>query len=225
MKLYEILMRKLGIGDSKEESSIPKLDFYNPLTAKVGGVVKIDTIEYRDHRFIIKDILENTIRVGGKVHKNTDYILESRPINKEDVTLCLRVVPNNDSNSRITHRALGLSVYDSLAYDEGLHNVLKEDTQFNIDDDKSDNNPDNDTHEEFWRVNDVKTSYTRSVKSLGKEGKPEELDSVEFWDYSRMTEIDSVQVEEFVYAEMNKRTGWFTIWRGAEIIPERIEVF
>lgn len=241
MKLYEVLLRKIGImGDDPqvvkkavEDSKSAEEKIYNPIGCKVGGVVKIDSLDLRDHRFIVKEIREYSVGIGGSTHSMVDYVLLSRPIGKPDFSIRLRVVPNADSNSRITHRALVMSLYDDLAYNDGLHDVVRDDTlKFVIDDDKNDNDSSNDTHEEFWRVNDVRSSYDSKVKILvdrdsdGHVGSGEVSKSqVEFWDYSRMTEMDGVETEEFVFVEMNKENGWFQIWRGAEVIPERVEVF
>lgn len=238
MKLYEVLLRKIGIiGDTPtkrtEDQKSQEEKIYNPIGCKIGGVVKIDSIDLRDHRFIVREIREYAIGVGGSKHRMVDYVLLSRPIGKSDFTVRLRVVPNPDSNSRITHRAMVLSLYDDLAYNEGLHDVVRDDTlKFVVDDDKSDADPTNDVHEEFWRVNDVHQSYASQVKVLHDndgDGKVEASEvsklEVEFWDYSRMTEMDGIEVEEFIFVEMNKQNGWFQIWRGAEVIPERVEVF
>lgn len=241
MKLYEIFLRKIGIirdtPNNSDDQKPQEEKFYNPIGCKIGGVVKIDSIDFRDHRFIVQEIREYSIIVGESKHSMVDYVLLSRPIGKNDFMVRLRVVPNSDSNSRITHRAMVLSLYDDLEYNEGLHNVVRDDTlKFIIDDDKSDSDPTNDVHEEFWRVNDVHQSYVSQVKVLRDRNVNQvgiihtglsEVSKfkVEFWDYSRMTEIDGVEIEEFVFVEMNKQTGWFQIWRGAEVISERVEVF
>lgn len=238
MKLYEVLLRKLGLRqpDSvKEKTAEEKI--YNPIGCKLGGVVKIDSIDFRDHRFTVKEIREYSVGIGGDQHQMVDYVLLSRPIGKPDFSVRLRVVPDSDSQSRITHRALVLFLYDDIEYNEGLHDVVRDDTKkFIIDDDKDDEDSSNDSHEEFWRVNDVGTSYLANVKTLAPhllEGEIElndirlrnSLSQVEFWDYSRLTDIDGIGTEEFVFVEMNKKNGWFQVWRGAEVIPERIEVF
>jgi hypothetical protein len=237
MKLYEVLLRKIGwvtdtvVNQPAEKPEEEKV--YNPLGSKVNGVVNIDNLDYRDHRFTVKEIKEYSIGLGGSNHKMVDYVLQSRPIGKPDLTVRLRVVPNPDAASRITHRALVLELYDELAYNEGLHDVVRDDTKkFIVDDDKDDENPDNDTHDEFWRVNDVGISYVSNVKTLADtdgdgtvRSNEIQKSQIEFWDYSRITEQDGVDLEQFLFVEMNKKDGWFQIWKGAEVIPERIEVF
>lgn len=242
MKLYEVLLRKIGLwgNDSSkpvEKEKVQEDLIYNPIGCKVGGVVKVDSLDFRDHRFTVRSIREHTVQISGTDrivkpprHFMVDYELLARPIGKPDFNCRLRIVPNPDSNSRTTHRAMLLTLYDDLAYNEGLHGVVQDDTQKFVIDDDSD--PDNIIHDEFWRVNDVKTSYISSIKTLAdidKSGTVDEKEvsksSVEFWDYSRMTDMDGVEVEEFVFVEMDKKDGWFKIWRGSEVNSERIDVF
>jgi hypothetical protein len=226
MKLYEILLRKIGLWNEfpkTEKQELAEDKIYNPIGCKVGGVVKIDSLDFRDYRFTVKEIVEYSIEVGKK-HVMTDYVLLARPIGKNDFVCRLRVVPDPTSHSKFTHRALILSLYDELAYDEDLHNVVLDDTKkFVIDDDKDDDDASNDEHSEFWRVNDVGVSYNATLKTLKEDGFSGS--AIDFWDYSRMTDLDGVEMEEFVFVEMDKCNGWFQIWRGTEVSPERIEVF
>lgn len=225
MKLYEILLRKIGLFgiDSTKSATVEKSPedlIYNPIGCKVGGVVKIDSLDFRDHRFTVKDIREYSLSLNGKQHRMVDYTLLARPIGKPDFACRLRIVPNPNSKSSTTHRALLMTLYDDLAYNEGLYEIVVDDTKkFVID---NDSDPENIIHDEFWRVNDVGASYVANVKVLAELVSRE---SIEFWDYSRNTDVDGVEVEEFVFVEMEKGSGWFKIWRGSEVNPERIEVF
>lgn len=232
-KLYQLLLKKVGLWKEppKPVEKAEEEKVYNPIGVKVGGVVKIDALDLREHRFTCKEIRELTVALGGKNYRMVDYVLLSRPIGKEDFRVRLRLIPDDDSRSTVSHRSLVLQLYDELAYDEGLHNVVNdsENKNFKIDDDSDPNNP---VHDEFWRVNDVGSSYTADVKVLADEDGNGKVDAnevsstqVEFWDYSRMTDVEGVETEEFVFVEMNKSDGWFQIWRGAEVNAARIDVF
>ena len=48
--------------------------------------------------------------------------------------------------------------------------------------------------------------------------------TVEFWDYSRMTDVEGVETEEVIFVEMNPVDGAFEIWRGVEVASGRIAV-
>jgi len=224
MKLYEILLRKVGWSKNKEpeiESTV-----YNPLCCKIGSVIKIDNLEYRDYRFTVKSIREYCVLNT----KMTDYILQARPVGQEDITVIMRVVPN--SGSRLEHRVAILHLHDELQYDEGFYEMLKSVEIFEMNDESD---PNNRIVEQFSRVNDVRLTYSASVTDVSsqvvmdqgnyKEKVGSSETSVEFWDFSRNTNIEGVNAEEFVYVEMNKDDGMFQIWRGFEVIPERVEVF
>lgn len=223
MKLYEILLRKIGwIKDKPPEVQEQKI--YNPIGAKVGGSITIDSLDYRGMTFFIKEIREYDVRMGGQ-HKFVDYVLLARPLGKPDVWARLRLVPTADSKTRYTHRAVVLQLYDEMGYSEDFHNVVKDESKKFVVDDHDKN-----LHEEYWRVNDVGLSYNANVKSLkddnsdGKVSADEVKHSqIEFWDYSRMTDIDGLETEQFVFVEMSKDNGWFQIWRGTEIDPHQVD--
>lgn len=230
MKLYEILLKKAGWWKEKETSL--ESTIYNPICCKIGNVIKIDNLDYRDYRFTVKMIREYSV----KNNKMTDYVLVARPIGQDDLTVLLRMCP--DSEVKTKHRAVVLHLHDELQYDEGLHNLLKdmkndEEKIFEMNDDSD---PENPIQEKFWRVNNVGISHTAQVKSISPEVYRDEKDEykesaeinsslVEFWDFSRITNVEGIDLEEFVYVEMDKEDGMFQIWRGFEVIPERIDVF
>lgn len=231
-KLYEILLRKVGwlneaLPPASEESKI-----YNPIGAKVGGSITIDSLDYRGQNFFVKEIREYSASMGGKTHRFVDYVLLSRPLGKPDKWVRLRLVPDRHSDSRLTHKAMVLSLFDEFEYNEDFKKgVLEDDTKkFVIDDDKSDNDPTNDTHDEYWRVADVGISYKAKYVSMVDEdnsGKvtQDELTrgEIEFWDYSRNTDIDGVELEQYIFVEMDTKTGWFQLWQGTQVSPENVD--
>lgn len=229
MKLYEILLRRIGMwSDPPKPVEIAEENkVYNPIGCKIGGVAKIDSLDFREHRFTVKEIREYSI---GR-NRMVDYVLLARPIGKPDFLCRLRIVPDPDSRSTITHRALLMTVYDEFPFNEEFLGVVNdEENKFVID---NEDDPNNIIHDEFWRVNDVGESHIANVKVLAdtdRDGKVSvyevSREQVEFWDYSRETDLDGVEVEEFVFVEMNKgNDGQFKIWRGSEVNPEQIEVF
>ncbi len=113
-----------------------------------------------------------------------------------------------------------LSLYDSLAYNEGLLAVVRDDSAKLIIHD--DTNPANIAGEILWRIYDVTGSHISSVNIRSKIGVTDAV--IEYWGYSRLTDIEGVDTEEFIVVEMNKATGWFEIWRGVEEAPDRIAV-
>lgn len=227
MKLYEKLLRKIGWWKDPPPV-VHETQVFNPINTKVGQSVTIDTLDYRKLSFFVKEVRENNVSMGGS-YKFTDYVCQARPVSGPDVWVRLRMIPDPDPTTRLTHRTIVLALYDELAYNEGLHNSVKdaEGTGKFVVDDASVG-----LHEEYWRVNDVKLPYTSSVTAMKDENGDGRVDAnevktepVEFWDYSRMTNIEGVETEQFVFVEMNKTTGWFQIWRGNDVNPESVSVY
>lgn len=231
-KLYEILLRKVGWLSEEPPPASEESKIYNPIGAKVGGSITIDSLDYRGQNFFVKEIREYSASMGGKTHRFVDYVLLSRPLGKPDNWVRLRLVPDRHADSRLTHKAMVLSLYDEFEYNEDFKKgVLEDDTKkFVIDDDKSDNDPTNDTHDEYWRVADVGISYNAKYVSMADEdnsGKvtQDELTrgEIEFWDYSRNTDIDGVELEQYIFVEMDAKTGWFQLWQGTQVSPENVD--
>ncbi len=210
MTLLQILLRRFGWW----KESGPASTFYNPINAKVGKTVSLDMLDYRGLNFFVEEIREN--QAGA--HTFVDYVLHAKPIDKADVEARLRLVP--DPKGVLSHRAILLSLMDEMAYNEGLHGVVKDDTGKFIVDDAATGQ-----HDEYWRVNDVLASYASDIKSMKGEGDEHEAEKVEFWDYSRMTTIEGVEREQFVFVEMNSDNGWFQVWQGTEVNPEKVSVY
>lgn len=213
MKLYQKLFKAASglLVEEKQESLI-----YNPVEAKVGGTMMIDDIDYVGLTFIIKKIKEYEI---GR-NKFTDYELLARPIDGEDVRLKLRVSPNDDGYSLLL-----LRLYHESPFDQGLYDVVRhKDMKFVIDQE------DLGIHEEFWRVNDIRSSHKATVKILrdidgdGKVRADEVTKSnLEIWDFWRNTVLDEVELTEYLFVEMDN-DAMFQIWRGSAIDSERVEI-
>lgn len=142
-----------------------------------------------------------------------DYILNGDPGSPQILLRLLR-----GENAKF--RQLVLTLYDSLAYNEGLLAVVRDESarlMIQVDTDSS-----NITADIFWRIDDVTDSHIRSVNIRSKIGVTDAV--IEYWDYSRLTDIEGVETEEFVFVEMNQADGWFEIWRGIEVATDRITV-
>lgn len=230
-KLYEILLRKVGWLDEEKPVPTEEQKIYNPIGAKIGGSITIDSLDYRGLNFFVKEIREYSVSSGGKNHRFVDYVLLARPLNKPDMWVRLRLVPDKNSGTRLTHKAMVLKLYDEFEYNEDFKNVLEDESKkFVIDDDKNDADPSNDTHDEYWRVNDVGLAYTAKYLSMTDENNDgrvsqDELNrgSLDFWDYSRLTDIDGIELEQYMFVEMDKKSGWVQIWQGTQVSPEQVD--
>lgn len=148
-----------------------------------------------------------------------DYVLVRNPPGTPPLLLC--VLADQGTKGIVTHRLLLLTLYDNLSFNEGLLTVVQDDTKRLVIGDGID--PKEAVHDEFWRVDDRDGSHIcRVVVRTQAEEQKEAV--IEFWDYSRLIDVDCVETEEFIFVEMNKATGWFEIWRGIEVAPEKIAV-
>jgi len=180
----------------------------------INDVVKIDTSATGSRCLIVAEARQYS---GGPHCPMVDYLLVRNPPGTPP--LRLRVMPSENGTS--THRTLVLSLYDDLPFNEGLLAVVRDDTKRLVTDDGS--KPESHVQDEFWRVNDRDGSHINRVAVRTGDGKTDET-TVEFWDFSRLIDIDGVETEEFVFVEMNKESGWFQIWRGIEVASGKIAV-
>lgn len=205
-----------------------ELQFYNPLKARIGNAVTINEIELRDYNFFIKEIHEYRRTIGRQQHYFADYVLLARPLGGEDVLLRLRLVPVADPQraAGLTHQALLLRLYDEMAYNEELHKVVNDTTK------KFEVLENGQVVAEYWRINDVATSYKAKVAvitDINRDNKVEinevQRRGLEYWDYWReTTEAGGVKFTEFLFIEMDSANGWFQMWRGREVDPQLVIV-
>lgn len=176
----------------------------------LGDVLEIDAPATKSRRLIVAAIRQYAV---GAVGPMVDYVLNGDP---ESPQIRLRFQRNENAKLR----PLVLTLYDSLAYNEGLLAVFRDDTAKLIIHD--DINPAIIAGDIFWRIYDVKDSHISSVNIRSKIGATDA--TIEYWDYSRLIDIEGVEMEEFIFVEVNKADGWFEIWRGVEVAPDRIAV-
>ena len=199
-----------------KKSAPPLNDALSVPPLALNDILKIDTPARGSRCLVVAEIRQYS---GGPNCPKVDYLLVRNPPGTPP--LRLRVVPDHGGKRKVTHRPLVLTLLDSLPFNEGLLAVVQDDTKKFVIDDESE--PGKHAHDEFWRVNDEYGSHVVGVNVLSGDGKPEEA-TVECWDYSRLIEANGVEIEEFMFVEMNKADGWFEIWRGGEVSAGKIAV-
>jgi hypothetical protein len=224
--LWEMLRTKMA---GPAESRV-----YNPLRAKIGSPVTVDDPEYEDANFFLVEIRQYKRIIGSQEFLSADYVVLAHPLKGDDIRLRLRVSSVDDPGrvAGITYRVLLLHLYDDVAYSDDLYKVVTDTTgKFQVLDDGK-------VTAEYFRINDLRSSYQAEVtvikdgdrdKAVGA-GEIETL-SLEYWDYWRQLDGGSEQrdaaepvPEEFLFVEMDKASGWFQIWHGSEIDPNRVTV-
>ncbi len=215
--LWEMLTEKLhGPVESQ---------YYNPLLARIGSSVMIDDLDFRDYNFFVKEVREYRRTIESKQYVFTDYVLLAHPPKGDDVWARLRLNPRPEADAGgLTHDVLLLQLYDEMAYDKGLHDVVTDATK------KFEVSENGHLVAEYRRINEVSSSYQATVAIVKDANKDHTVDQdkvdkvhLEYWDYWRQTPDEAGQpFTEFLFVEMNTDNGWFQIWRGREIDPQRV---
>jgi hypothetical protein len=205
-----------------------ELHYYNPLKAKIGSAIMINDLDLREESFFIKEIRQYKRAVNGRPFLFVDYVLLARPLHGEEIWVRLRLNPVDDPEAAagVTHTALLLRLYDEMAYDEALHQVVTDTTK------KFEVSENGQVTEEYWRINDVTSSYKAQVAVIKDENQDGQVDEtevdkgqLEYWDYWRdTTDAFGQPLRQYFFVEMNTANGWFQIWRGPEIDPQKVLV-
>ena len=218
--LWEMLTEKF--------SGPVEFKFYNPLKARIGNSVTIDTLELRDYNFFLREIREYQRSIGGQEFLFSDYVLLARPLQGDDIWVRLRLNPVDDAKrvAGLTHHILLLQLCEEMAYNEDFYGVVTDTTgKFQV-------LQEGQVTEEYWRIHDVTSAYKARVsvvQDVNNDNKVE-MDEVgkqdlEYWDYWREIKDEAGQpVTEFLFIEMDGNNGWFQLWKGREFDPERVLV-
>jgi hypothetical protein len=206
-----------------------EFQYYNPLHARIGTSVLIDEVEWKPHTFFVQELREYRRTIGGQEFRFADYVLLARVPGAEDVRVRLRLYPVDDpiKSGGLTHDALLLHLYDEMAYDKGLYEVVNDTTRrFQVMENGQ-------VTEEYERLHGVTGPYQAVVSVLRDVNQdsrvdPDEVSKVqlEYWDYIREVPNAAGQpVRQYLFVEMDADSGWFQLWRGQELNPEHVQVF
>lgn len=218
--LYQMLKQKLAKKPEKREPPA-ELQIYNPLEVRIGCSASIDDVDLKSLNFFVQEVRELVVSLGGNSYRMAEYLLAATPLKGDVVEVRLRVAPaGKEDPGGVGYRILILCEWDSLAYSDGLLEAVKDPTKiFKIDNDSMN------FHAEFFRVNDVGDSYKANCKKVSSKEYCIKSTMVEFWDFSRITHVDTVEMEQFLFVEMDTDSGWFQLLgppRGYEISPDRV---
>jgi hypothetical protein len=201
----------------------PVMEYFNPLKAKIGSAVTLNDIDLKQYDFFVKEIRQYERKIEGKQFLFADYVLSAQPLKGDAVLRRLRVNPTGQEGGP-AHNILVLRLFDEMAYDKAFHDVVSDTT-------KKIEVTDNNMSQTYWRINDVEGPYKAAVsvvraKQDGKLGENEiETAPVEYWDYWRETPDEAGNpTVEFLFVEMDTKSGWFQLWHGGEINAERVAI-
>lgn len=184
----------------------PEKQIENPANAKIGAIFTIDEIDYRNKTNHLREIMEYKREINGKEFVFVDYVFDD---------FRLRFMPSTDDG--VTHNIILLKKYDEMKFNESLDSVLREETGELV-------ITENDNEEKYWRNNDVTSSYLAKINVLSGKNKLDTM-NIEYWDFSRVTKDEADQdFTQYLFVELDKNYHMQTMWRGEEILAEKITI-
>jgi hypothetical protein len=199
--------------EAKERAKEIECPVENPLQLRFNSMVSFALAEQQDNEYRVRTISEVVRDINHERHVFVDY--ELRQPESENV-LKLRAQDN---------RYLLLSAIDSFGYNEGFKEVLDEALDlFTV------TNPDGSTND-YARINHRAQPWHANVTAIEDkdgDGKMTGNDPVlqitmSYWDFEREVIDEAGQKHlEYLFAEMDKESGWFTLWLGNEIDASQI---
>lgn len=176
----------------------------------LGDSLRIDSPLTTGHPLIVDQIWEWS---PPSLSPMVDYVLANNAGDGALVRLRLMRQDNADRS-----KAAVLTLYDRFRYSEQFHDVVRSDmNRLAVHDSASEDGD----RAMFWRIRDVTASHASPVTIRRKAGPPIHA-NVEFWDYSRLTDVNGVEAEEFIFVEMNSADRAFEIWRGVAVTAGKI---
>jgi hypothetical protein len=227
------------MGKNKPILTPLELQYVNPLKARVGNKVTFDhEPDLKGINFEIEKmaIYKTVIKVGGhsKEFYHTDYHLRGVSLSVDKpMRFRLRLIPDPDITNALGSKVQILRLYDEMAWNEGLFNILNDASgQFIVNQD--DHGVELTEPFTYWRIDGVLDPYHATVTSLidrdgnGKiEEKEIEKHTVSYWDYHRDTEDPTTKqpYTEYLTIEMNNISRYFTFLRGTNVDAFQITVY
>jgi hypothetical protein len=202
-----------------------ELSVYNPLHIRLGHAVRIDTIDLRGKNYKVVGLKEYNRLIDSRKYQFVDYELSC---DTEKIRLRLNPMADPDPVSGLTHNVVLLSLYYECSYQEAKDTGL--DSSVNTG--EFDVNW-NDTNRKYFRINEsLRTPYTAEVKTLedldgNGQVDEDEISSqtVQFWDYhTELYDEANQPYVELLFVERANDTGFWQIWRGSEVDPDRVAV-
>jgi hypothetical protein len=215
VKILESI-RKFFIGGSDEPKVQVVAKVANPINAKIGQMLLIDVLDYRNQNISIFAI--NEFKLGTAVAVDYDLLVNTLG---SEYKAKLRLV--GDVTRDLGFRAYILLEYDRLPSDKGLYAVVQDTKQSLQANDK------NGSSEEFKRVKGSPSFFSAKVRRLtdkDKDGSVTEDEvehsSMKLWDYYHDAVIEGVACQETLFVEMDDESRGFVLWKGVDVDAEDI---
>lgn len=199
------------------------MPFFNPLGLNIGGSVKVNSVDFSQYDFAVREILDYDY--GGS-ERQAGYVLRARSGGHDDVVIRLRVFKEDN---RV--RVITCTLHDELDEEPGIIGAVNDRggifviTRHDL----------NDAREEFRRLADARISRPAKIARRADNNgdglvRQDEISwwESECWEYSRMTTMDGVPVKEYLFVEATKervaqsKVRRFRLWRGVEVPASQV---
>jgi len=208
-------------------------EVYNPAGFKVNGRVVIDRLDYRDHNWVVEQLVSYTYRSGGVDLRHTDYVLKEQLAGGR--TIRLRAIPRAKGRPQEpTYSLVLLQLYHEQAFDAGLEGHLQNTDNTGIFECFNDGR----LEATYHRIGGAKGPYdckTEAVRDEDGNGRCERDEIVrgqaQYYDFWRDTQDEGgTPVQEYLFAEIRggkgrnreEGDGWMSIHTGVVLDLERI---
>lgn len=181
----------------------------NPSKAfSLGDNLRIDSPLTTGQPLVVEQIWEWS---PPSLNPMVDYVLAYNA--GDGSPMRLRIMRQESANRS---KAAILTLYDRFPYSKQFHDVARSDFKHLA---VYDSNSEERDPSMFWRIRDAIESHVSPVKIRNRARRPTHA-NVEFWDYSRLTDVNGVEAEEFIFVELNSADRAFEVWRGFEVPVE-----
>ena len=213
--------RRLANMDTEEK-------YVNPLDVRLGDIVSLDCLDWRDLDFQVTQFRVVTRKIGRDEFPFTDYYLLHRGTGDDEVRCILRYIPLDepDPDAGRTHTVLLLHQVDEFEHNQEVLDVLAQNAGY------THFTPAPEGSEEEWvenqfpfRVNDLEIPYDCSVDLVKDENHDGEVEddevksfSLTYWDFWRTVSAEGGgDTTEYLFVEVDQGDGWTELFQGEEI--------
>ena len=220
----------------KERRRVAGLDteekFSNPLDVRLGDVVSLDCLDWRDLDFQVSQFRVVTRLIGEKEFPFVDYYLFHRGIGdaEDEVRCVLRFIPLDEPDPAAgqTHTVYLLSLTQEFEHDDSVVEVLSQDAGYSYFTPAANGAEDEWDQQEFpTRVNDISLAYDCEVDIVKDENHDGEVedDEVEshkitLWDFWRVISAEGGEdTTEYLFVQIDQEDGWTELFTGEEVDP------
>lgn len=215
-------------GTNVPEAKVPVEEQYeNPAKVKIGGVMSVNTIDYSNLIFVVKELWQWNREINGNKRTITDYKLLARPHDGEDLEVIVRIIPRENPDAKYTHDFAVLTKFFECGWDdEGERDGVLEalaDPEGKLVWHKGEED-----EQTFFLMNKTLGLDVNVIADLNGNGEIEEDEvrdeKYDLYVYARDTLDEAKQpMTEFFFVQHDLTARDFAMWKGEVVDPSRIK--